>query len=308
MSLYIDPYLTPYRNPLAESLYVTNSLTAIRALSEPSARQENPVITHKVLAITPDMAYEYLTRNTSNRHIRQEHVDALARDMKAGRWQVTGAPIVFDHNGVLLDGQHRLCAVIEADTVIVMMVVTGVDPEAQDVIDTGIKRTVGDALTIEGKVQHRPAEVAAIARAVLLLDNHANGLGQRRPTQAEVLDMARTHSDRFQEAAYVSGRAKTAGLRGGILYGLAYYYLSAIDADDAERFFDKLITGADVHPGQPVYALRQKLIKDAPRPSRQAQDIKWSLGYFYKTWNAYRRNKPMITLRRGANEDYPVPI
>src|SRR5688500_13425048 len=94
------------------------------------------------VTITPQMAKDWLAANTHNRKLRDHHVVALSRDMKAGRWHDTGTPIKFDRAGVLLDGQHRLEAIVLADVPIQMWVFRGLESEVQDYMDTGLRRSV----------------------------------------------------------------------------------------------------------------------------------------------------------------------
>ena len=63
---------------------------------------------------------------------------------------VTHQGIAFDVNGVLVDGQHRLAAVIEADVPVELTVFTEVGEGTFDVLDTGKRRTAADVLAIEG--------------------------------------------------------------------------------------------------------------------------------------------------------------
>lgn len=72
-----------------------------------------PAETTMVLeTITPKIAAEYLTRNTSNRNRRPTRIQQYARDMGSGNWPVTGESIKFSETGDLLDGQHRLVACV----------------------------------------------------------------------------------------------------------------------------------------------------------------------------------------------------
>ena len=76
--------------------------------------------------ITPDQARQYLAFNTNNRNLRKAHVEKLANDIKNGRWVYNSATIVFNGDGTLLDGQHRLAAIIDADTPVKVAVARGV--------------------------------------------------------------------------------------------------------------------------------------------------------------------------------------
>lgn len=71
--------------------------------------------------VTPAMATKWLEEgNTHNRKVRDSVVMRYAADMKAGRWKQTHQGIAFNGDGTLLDGQHRLFAIIEADTEVLL--------------------------------------------------------------------------------------------------------------------------------------------------------------------------------------------
>jgi hypothetical protein len=69
----------------------------------------------KVQMVTPVKAGEWLQANTPNRPLSKPIVKAFAEAMRRGEWVVTHRGIAFDTNGVLVDGQHRLAAIVEAD-------------------------------------------------------------------------------------------------------------------------------------------------------------------------------------------------
>jgi hypothetical protein len=98
--------------------------------------------------ITPEMAKEYLAHNTANRALRSKVLAYMVRDMKSGKWRLTHQGIAFDANGNLVDGQHRLSAIVLAGVPIQMMVTRGLDDEAILNIDTGSQRTPADAFKI----------------------------------------------------------------------------------------------------------------------------------------------------------------
>lgn len=94
--------------------------------------------------IGPEIAKYYLEFNGNNRRLRPSHVKALAYDMKNGHWQVTHQGIAFDDTGRLIDGQHRLHAIVEAGVAVQMPVTRGCNASAFSIIDTGSKRTPSD--------------------------------------------------------------------------------------------------------------------------------------------------------------------
>lgn len=94
--------------------------------------------------ITPEKAGEMLKHNTKNyRIINRRLVLEYAKAMREGAWEENGEPIVFDEDGVLKNGQHRLLAVIASGVSVRMLVVRGVDRNIL-VYDEGRKRTPTD--------------------------------------------------------------------------------------------------------------------------------------------------------------------
>jgi hypothetical protein len=118
----------------------------------------------RVQKITPVKAAEMLAANTANRPLSRSTVRAFAEGMRRGDWLVTHHGIAFDTAGVLVDGQHRLAAVVEADLPVEMAVFTDVEPDTFDVLDTGKKRNAADVLAIEG--EKSATLLAAMVRTV----------------------------------------------------------------------------------------------------------------------------------------------
>ena len=96
-------------------------------------RPEEFGLTVEVEIITPENAQAYLTNNAFHRKIKKKKVEEYVKDMKDGKWRLNGKVIVFDKNGRLLGGQHRLAAVVESGVPLTSLVVRGVEP---DVLET----------------------------------------------------------------------------------------------------------------------------------------------------------------------------
>lgn len=110
-------------------------------------RQE---ITSNLEYITPDLASRYLMFNNGNRTIRKRLVEKYASDMKSGKWQITHQGIAFNIKGDLLDGQHRLSAIIQSGEAVPMMVSRGIDQEKITgyMVDQGTQRDASDILSL----------------------------------------------------------------------------------------------------------------------------------------------------------------
>lgn len=111
--------------------------------SEPSEAE----ITFQVIDVTPALAEKWLKSNDKEqRHLREGVVDTYASDMRLGRWKLTHQPIAFNEAGVLVDGQHRLHAVIASGCTIRFVVAAAMGLSVHDPIDRGAKRSIADLL------------------------------------------------------------------------------------------------------------------------------------------------------------------
>ena len=122
-----------------------------------------------VLDVTPELAATWLSEcNTHNRKLVDAHVDRLARDMKAGRWRLTHQGIAFSTNRVLLDGQHRLWAVILSETTVRMRVFFNEPAESLHAIDSIRPRTNDEIISLAGTIGTVSKSELATLRAMLV--------------------------------------------------------------------------------------------------------------------------------------------
>ena len=77
-------------------------------------------IKSEFVLITPELARGMLIDNEGNRRKRELWVNYLANCIRNNEWKPTHQGIAFSENGKLLDGQHRLHAIIKADIPVVV--------------------------------------------------------------------------------------------------------------------------------------------------------------------------------------------
>lgn len=97
-----------------------------------------------LIHVTPQLAKEWLCRNEQNRTLREAVVERYAKMMKSGEWTLTHQGIAFDTAGHLIDGQHRLAAILRSGKIVPLMVCHDVAPSAYPYIDGGLARTMAD--------------------------------------------------------------------------------------------------------------------------------------------------------------------
>ena len=95
------------------------------------------------------MAKELLTRNTSNRPVRNSAVIELSNAITRGEWVLTHQGICIDENNVFIDGQHRLLAIIMSGITVDILLTTNAAHEAFKVIDSTIARSLSDKTKLD---------------------------------------------------------------------------------------------------------------------------------------------------------------
>lgn len=109
------------------------------------------------------MARDWLDSRAPNRAISPGIVSMYAAEMKAGNWKKTHQAIAFDSNGQLVDGQHRLSAILDSGVTITLQVCRGMISEDCIAVDMHKKRSVPDSLTISGFKTDKDCVAAANA-------------------------------------------------------------------------------------------------------------------------------------------------
>ena len=94
--------------------------------------------------ITPAIATKYLETMEGNRSVRQTRVDYYAGQMKAGLWRRTHQGIAFNSSGAMIDGQHRMWAIVESGEAVDIMVTRGVCDDDVAAVDNGLARDYQD--------------------------------------------------------------------------------------------------------------------------------------------------------------------
>lgn len=253
--------------------------------------------------ITPEAAAIMLKADDPNRRRRPRVIDAYARDMTAGQWHFTGEAIKFDEAGALLDGQHRLAAIVKSGTTQQMLVIRGVARTAQSRMDTGSKRTTSDALALLG--EKNTVTLAAVARMIL------GGVkrGSVQPSNSEVFQV-------LEDDPTIRWAVNTCGGHLQSLKALvsitplayAYWRLHAVDSFACAEFFEKLKELSDLPGGSPILALHKRLLAHERVDMGYAYRVE-AVALIFTAWNAWRKGEPrtIIKLAVGADGEVRIP-
>lgn len=257
-----------------------------------------------VVAVSPETAQRWLDRNDNNRRIRPATVAQYARDMANGRWQITGESIKFNDDGSLLDGQHRLAAIVKSGATVQLVVMRGIPTAAQRVMDSGRARTAADALTMKG--ERFTSVLAATARIALGVAADAPDPGKYAPTHAEIEGFVTEHPDLRAAAEFASQVARRTDCPPAIV-AYTFWALSRISAP--QKAADFWIAAADkvgLRAGDPVIALTNRFAEARRNRERLTKRIYLSL--IFRAWNARRAGKTMRFIRVNSPAGGLVPI
>jgi hypothetical protein len=251
--------------------------------------------------ITPALAEQWLERNTRNRPMNARHVDHLLADILDGFWQVNGEAIKFDTQGNLIDGQHRLAAIMKAGRAIDTMVMWNVPDSAFETIDSGRKRQAADVLSISGV-----KNAALVAAAAKLLWKYANKkvYSPEWPTSREVAILVDGTPELVDAAADASGRKHMRSLMPSSITAWLMYETRRRDPIAAETFWERLDSGEHLASDSPVHRLRERL-----------QDNRASKTKLYPTdvaalaviaWNNHWKGRSTRQLKHVTSPDVPA--
>lgn len=266
--------------------------------------QVTPAFARKIMQQQDAIARE--AGKAINRKITPGRVESYARQMGDGKWKANGEPIILNGQR-LLDGQHRLLAVIEAGVTVPMLVVRGVSPDAFDTIDQNLTRSAGDLLSLRG---FACANHIAGAAAMVMEYREFGTMrmqAKKMPAPSEIVRFAAAHAGEFVHASNVAGEAKRVVGLPTILIAVAFL---TSDSGEARRvFFEGLTTGVNLGADSPVRHLRERLI--AARTNRTMKvPTSTRAAWIAKAWNAYIQGRPMKTLRFSVEngESFPVIV
>jgi hypothetical protein len=265
----------------------------------------------RVQTITPDKAADMLAANTTNRPLSRATVRGFADAMRRGDWLVTHQGIAFDTDGVLVDGQHRLAAVIEAEMPVEMTVFTEVEPDTFDVLDTGKRRNAADVLAIEG--EKSSATLAAMVRTLWLYYNRPDGSwtgGATSVTNHQIVQTLAAHPklrDYVQLGERISAET---GMMKAAAGAAAYLVEQANRGKKAKlaRWHDGVIEGAGLRKSDPRLVLRRTMFGMARRQGTapRRRDTREHVGLYLKAFNAWAAGDPVNHLRFTARESVPA--
>lgn len=160
------------------------------SLTKDSIVTDHDFITWTVL-VTPDLAALWLEYRMPNRRLIESVVDKYANDMLSGSWHENHFQgIAFTREGKLLDGQHRLAAIVKSGCSILMKVTINIPDSYQATCDQGKPRGQEAGLLIMSKGVY-DRKCVAIANFVF----SCNSSHRRGSSIQEIFEFCEKHKE-----------------------------------------------------------------------------------------------------------------
>lgn len=251
-----------------------------------------------LMTITPAIASDWLNRNTRNRPLKKTLVQRIAREISEGRWQMNGDTIRLSDDGTLLDGQHRLHAIVAAGKSVESLVAFNIPSDSFLTIDTTrAVRNGGDLLALEGKKNAiATAATAKLAYAWKRTGNPFNSNANVSPSAGQIRDFVEAHPSICDATSWIHGQgASLTNLMQCSRMCFAMWRFQERDEDKAKEFFRQLRDGAGLDENSPVLALRNRLIQEKIGKTRMLPE--YQLALMFKAWRLFREGKQTKALR-----------
>lgn len=238
-------------------MHGTASVTKMRL-----KKQIKPEIWTEMIDVDPELAMQHLDNMILNRPVSDATVDTIAGLMMAGLWKDNGETIKFSPDGRLIDGQHRMWAVVRAKKTVRMLAAYNVPLDAVSTIDTLCKpRTLGDTIALAGTTKYRNKIAHALA---WLLRWQSGNIVNYRAIENRVYnhDIERAFATFPDIARSVEKCAGLSRIGNVAILAFLYHIIAERDPELADKMVSVLEDPAGIATTHPFFVLRDYFLKD----------------------------------------------
>lgn len=261
----------------------------------------HPNIRASVVYIDPVRARELFEGNAENqRNIKKKNLEKIEASIRKGIFRLNGESIIVSEKGRLLNGQHRVTAVMNTQIGIWSVLVENVPDAYFDSMDCGSSRQFKDVLTIGGN-----SNAHVLATTIQRLAEHSEDeskLGTGIAFSHTDLMGIRELADGVEDSITVAARATrvVAPSRTAWLHFLASKSCPLL----GDSFFEQLASGANLPERSPIFLFRERMLRE--KADRNKLDARSALALLIKAWNAHVDGKSIGVLRWKDDEPFPI--
>lgn len=270
-----------------------------------SMKPRKKTIELEIETITVEMATKLLeANNNNNRPVSQQHVQRIAAQIRSGSWKFNGDTIKIAENEEILDGQHRLWAVIEAGRPIETVVIRGLRADAFSTIDTIRRpRSGADVLSLSGIKRYRGAHASALTWLIRLKRGVLPAYQEpgNRVENSDIERAVKEHAG-LTEAVDHTGQVRLIVNHG--LIAFVFYVIAERDHEVAEEMLTILRDPGGTGLDHPFFRLRAYFLQAGER----RKDPLMSIALCFKAANAVKRRQKIKSLVWKNQGTKPEPF
>tara|TARA_Y100001937_G_scaffold102958_1_gene141760 strand:- start:316 stop:1140 length:825 start_codon:yes stop_codon:yes gene_type:complete len=191
--------------------------------------------------VTPEVAAQYLRANIVNRKLRPTVVKRYEEEMRQNSWTLTSDAIAFDEDGNLIQGQHRLNAVVKTGLAQVFWVARNMPNNSRQNLDSGSKRELHDRLTIAG---HRISRTVG-STCLMLITPWQDGNVVRSTSPMVRHQVKMMHNHLYEELEWIDEQYGSTSLNSSERAAGTLLLKASQDYDLVKDFFSLIRKGSD---------------------------------------------------------------
>jgi hypothetical protein len=232
--------------------------------------------------------------------------------MRNNRYIENGESIVFDKDGQLKDGQHRLKAILRTGLSYFIPIVRGVGKQSMATYDTGKNRSASDVLSLNNYLY--PNAVSVIIKSINTYcikqsqRGSSSASGRKESlTNQQVLSYCEDNYDWILEIIqksqpiYESSKPRVLTLTN---LSLIAYIIGGEKPDSRVFDFLKNLVGLRKEQGSAASYLYTKLLNS--KINKDPLNFFWILGMTVKAWNYYSEGNPSLkSFRFDVSKELP---
>jgi hypothetical protein len=254
--------------------------------------------------ITPVIAREMLKLNTNNRRVDPEEVNYLSGAMSRQEWVVNGETISFDTDEILVDGQHRLHAVVASGVSIETLVIRNLPTSARDVVGQERVRKLSEQLAVEGF--ERSVYLASAVNNLHRFTGEEIRKGRGiRPSTNQALERLGRSPELQESVALVSVIPREIGFGPVGVLATMHFLFRQVDPEPTDQFFTGLIDGEELARGDPVLLLRNRFLQEGMKARRDRLKPHNVAHLMIVAFNHRRAGNRLEKLRARWNDPFP---
>ena len=251
------------------------------------------------MRITPEKARELLLTTNVNRNLHKANLERIKRDIMENEFYPTIDPIRISSKGELIDGQHRLNAIIDTATTQTILVVKGFPERAYYWFDQIKNRTAADNLKVQGLSNSK--ETAACYNVIWRFINGIQ-FKNSNPSSRELRDLhdvLSTTNDIQEDLLFAikqNKSQKNVRFRITQIAVMRWLLSNIYPRKNVESFFNQFIYGTDnvlQNDTHPATKLRNRLTDDTMIDLRKGGGT-YYMSYIYEAWKKHNTNKALI--------------